>query len=158
MEKSFEIECHDTEKQPTVGVAAVTSFYNHYKKLKKIKDKNDLENTKPSLFTSILTKCEDLSLLPEKMGIVKYSGLPEHLNISNSRYGTKYLKAFSEGIKELNLTSCFMNSSRINNEAIDLIAPNLPKNLVSISMKNNEIGAKGIEAFHKFMKDGQKLM
>lgn len=63
-----------TINQNLVGQEAVTSFYRHYKRLKRIKDQNSSENIKPSVYTSLLSKCEDLQILPSKIGIIKYKG------------------------------------------------------------------------------------
>jgi hypothetical protein len=60
LEKSFEIEYMDRDPQTNsnlVGKDAVAAFYKHYKRLSRIKDQNQCENIKPSVYTSLLSKC-----------------------------------------------------------------------------------------------------
>lgn len=78
----------------------------------RIKDQNSYENIKPSVYTSMLSRCENLGILPSKLGIVKYKGDAGKVHIPYSRYGQKYLEALSEGLKEMSVTACNFNSTR----------------------------------------------
>jgi hypothetical protein len=64
-----------------LGRESIDRFYNHYKKLDKIKDINHFNAIKDSVYTSFLTKSESLNLLPAKVGVLKEAGESTKLKI-----------------------------------------------------------------------------
>jgi hypothetical protein len=157
----MEVEYPDREPSCNgnlVGAQAVAGFYRHYKRLERIKDQNATEKIRSSLYTSVLDKCNEQKILPSKVGLVKYEGKADEVRLGHSRYGRKYLSALSEGLKEANITSCHLNSNRINHQTLEMLSPNFPRSLVSMRLQNNEIGGRGIEAFHRFLKEDIKLV
>lgn len=138
LEKSFEMAYPDRLPNfSLVGDQAVTGFYRHYKQLSRVRDQNKSENIRSSVYTSVLEKCEELRVLPSKVGVVKYAGRPDEVKLNGSRYGKKYLAALSEGMKDMNLTSCHLNSNRIDQQTLEMLAPNLPRSVMSMRLQNN---------------------
>jgi hypothetical protein len=49
----------------------------------------------------MLKSSQKLNILPCKMGIIKYRGQKNSLNIPNHKYGDRYTEMLSEGMKDL---------------------------------------------------------
>lgn len=76
-----EIKGADEKPKETVGPRAIRDFYNHYKKLDKVRDQNIHRQIKDSNHTSFLVRSTELKLLPSKIGFVKEKGLNSSLEI-----------------------------------------------------------------------------
>lgn len=46
-------------------------------------------------------------ILPSKLGIIKFAGNPNAVQVNNYKFGDNYIKAMSEGIKKLPNVSVF---------------------------------------------------
>ncbi len=73
-------------------------FYGHMKSISKIVQQNELNEVKNSLYTSMLLKSQEKTLLPCTIGVVKEKGKEDSIDIGKMRYGSKYLEVVSEGL------------------------------------------------------------
>ena len=64
-----------------IGQVAISKFYNHYKKLDKVKDQNKFNAIHDSIYTAFLNKSESLNLLPSKIGFIKIKGDEDKLKM-----------------------------------------------------------------------------
>jgi len=72
--KNERVVSEDEQPIRIMGEDSVKKFYNHYKKLDKIKDINNFYAVKDSVYTNFLSKTESLQLLPSKVGFIKDEG------------------------------------------------------------------------------------
>ena len=72
--KQDRVNSVDEEPQGIMGRDAIDKFYNHYKKLDKIKDINSYAVISDSMYTNFLSKSESLKLLPAKVGVLRERG------------------------------------------------------------------------------------
>ena len=74
---------NDEDQQPKeiTGQIAISKFYNHYKKLDKVKDQNKYNSINDSIYTAFLNKSESLKLLPSKIGFIKIKGDEDKLKM-----------------------------------------------------------------------------
>ena len=71
----------DMKPKEMIGQAAISKFYNHYKKLDKIKDQNRYNVINDSIYTAFLNKSESMNLLPSKIGFIKMKGDEDKLKM-----------------------------------------------------------------------------
>lgn len=76
-----EILAIDEKPKDTVGQKAVNEYYNHFKKLDKVRDQNVFREVRDSMYTSFLTKSNDLHMFPSKIGFIKEKGSSTTLEI-----------------------------------------------------------------------------
>jgi hypothetical protein len=102
-----------------VSEEAVMKFYNHYKNLHRILDQNQFTHTAQSTFTAILKKSSEVKTLPCKMGIVKYRGNQDRVDVRNFAYGDKYIEVLSEGVQRNQISSYNLTGNRITGKSMD---------------------------------------
>ena len=71
----------DQQPKEITGQIAITKFYNHYKKLDKVKDQNKYNSINDSVYTAFLNRSESLNLLPSKIGFIKIKGDEDKLKM-----------------------------------------------------------------------------
>ena len=62
----------------------------------------------------MLIKCESLSLLPCRMGVIKEEGDDAELKIQNQGWGDNYITVLSEAIKHNNAKDLHLSHNRIH--------------------------------------------
>jgi Ran GTPase-activating protein (RanGAP) involved in mRNA processing and transport len=112
--------------------------------LDKVRDQNQYNAIKPSVYTAFLNKSESLHLLPAKIGFIKVRGEETLLKCNHYRMGDKYAEVLSEGLKTSNSVSTLqLSNNRLTSRGADLILSQLTKHTQFIDLSNNNIGSIG---------------
>jgi len=71
----------DESPHNILGEDVVSNFYQHYKKLDKVRDINSFTQVQDATYTSFLGKTESLQLLPSKIGFIRDKGEADKIKL-----------------------------------------------------------------------------
>ena len=121
----------------------------------------------------MLSKLEANKLLPLRLGVIKYQGKNNEINLKylcflqqikliffNSHYkmGDKYGSIFSETLKGRNdLQKIDLSDNKLRSTSASDLFQNLNKNTRKINLSKNLIGKQGCTSLEFFMKDNKNM-
>lgn len=115
----------------------IKTFINKYKRLGKEKE---VSPDGYSATTAYLTTCEKFRISPTPMGIVRWDGAPNEINVENYRMGKKYAMALSNSMKYLKTEKLNLQSNNLGGNGSMAILSNLSDRLSDLNLSNNDMG------------------
>ncbi|CAD8171615.1 unnamed protein product [Paramecium pentaurelia] len=147
LQLSPEIVKEDLQNKPLVGPQAVQLYYQHYKKVNKVRQQNDFFKISDSVQTAMLRQAEQIDVLPCKIGVVKTKGSEQSLQISHQKYGDRYASMLSEGLKvNPNIKDFYMANNRIQSSGATQILNQIGKVAKVLDLQQNNIGKIGTDS------------
>ncbi|KRX05204.1 hypothetical protein PPERSA_06838 [Pseudocohnilembus persalinus] len=114
-----------------------------------MKQQNQQFNIQTSTQTSMLLASQSMLITPSKIGLLKRYGEDDILDIKNMRYGDKYAKMLSEGLKGndriKDIHHYNLSGNKISQKGADNLLPLISQNAEIIDISNNCIGNLGID-------------
>ena len=136
----------DTYSGP-VGTSARSEFFDSYKQLNKLSQRNRYEKLEDSPNVAYLEEIKKQKLQPKPFGIIKRNGPEESIDLHLYSIGDSYASAFSYGLKHCrDLKSINLKSNRLTERGSKTILQNLEgQSIKSIILAENKIGTKSTE-------------
>ncbi len=129
-------------------------FYSHYKLVDKVKQENQVHNLPDSAFTVCLDHSQSHKLFPSKLGVVKSRGKQDAIELSNYKFGDKYIECLSQGIGQLpHINEFNLRQNRITELGATAILNKMNKNLRLLDLSLNNIGRMGCQLLATQLED-----
>ncbi|CAK71897.1 unnamed protein product (macronuclear) [Paramecium tetraurelia] len=131
----------------TFSWTLVQLYYQHYKKVNKVRQQNEFFNISDSVQTAKLSQAEQIDVLPCQIGVVKTKGSEQSLQISHQKYGDRYASMLSEGLKvNPNIKDFYMANNRIQSSGATKLLNQIGKVAKVLDLQQNNIGKIGTDS------------
>jgi hypothetical protein len=133
-----------------VGEEAYSNFYKKFRRLSKEKE---VSAKGYSATTAYLTSCDTLKMVPNPIGILKWDGNENEINVSNYFMGKKYALALSSSMKYLKTEKLNLRSNNLGSNGSIAIIENLSHVLTDLDLSKNKMGDEAMQKLVAWLED-----
>ena len=164
--KKLLLRSHESKKDSLIdnykgplGAEAKIDFYNSFKKLPSITERNQYENLENSPNVAYLQETARRKLSPHPFGIMR-RGKESSIDLNGHSMGDNYAEAFSEGLQyNTFIEKVNLNNNRLTERGANSILTKLISHkLRELNLSNNKIGFNSINSLSEIVhKDSSVL-
>jgi hypothetical protein len=129
----------------TPGYIGEEAYNNFYKKFRRLSREKEISPNGYSATTAYLTSCEKMKVAPNPIGILKWVGNENEINVSNYFMGKKYALALSNSMKYLKTEKLNLHSNNLGSNGSIAILENLSQVLTDLDLSKNNMGDEAMQ-------------
>jgi hypothetical protein len=143
----FEDSFEKPSSPPLVGASARLEFFNYYKNIFRLSEKQKLNKEEKSASLAYLNSLVKCKLKPRAFGIIKNSGLESNIDIRMLSMGDSYAAPFAQGIKHYPLLQTLnLKNNRLTDKGNEKILRTLDcKQVQRLNLSENKLGVLSVQ-------------
>eukprot|EP00359_Climacostomum_virens_P001679 CAMPEP_0204897674 /NCGR_PEP_ID=MMETSP1397-20131031/869_1 /ASSEMBLY_ACC=CAM_ASM_000891 /TAXON_ID=49980 /ORGANISM="Climacostomum Climacostomum virens, Strain Stock W-24" /LENGTH=860 /DNA_ID=CAMNT_0052065451 /DNA_START=87 /DNA_END=2668 /DNA_ORIENTATION=+ len=141
----------------SLGNEAKDEYYESYRKLPKINQRNHFEHETENANIAYLNELQKRNLIPVPHGIVRSKGTESSINLRQRRMGDDYAKALGEGLAHIqSVETLDLKSNRLTESGSVTILSRLKTgNLQELNLSENQLGLKTFDLLVELLDDSK---
>lgn len=150
----------DEDSYVSVGIEAKLGFYDSYRGLNKVRERNRFEQVQDSPALAYLNEVKKQKISPRPFGIVKRRGKNSSIDLSMQGMGDRYARALSRGLVNFRPVSrLILRSNRLSDRgSISILNRVNARKLKEIDLSNNTIGELSSERIFEIIRKKESAL
>lgn len=141
----------------SLGIEAKGEYYESYRKLPKINQRNRFEHETENANVAYLNEVQRRNLIPVPHGIVKSKGTESSINLRQRRMGDEYAKAFGEGLAHIqSVQRLDLKSNRLTESgSMNILSRLNVGTLQELNLSENNLGIRTFDMLVGILDDNK---